>query len=184
MVVAGTEMFAFSNMTLLPSFARDVFGIGAVGLGWLLSARAVGGTLGLIAIASRASRWRTLGSFALLAMIFGIVLIAFAITPFLGIALVLAGAIGAVGAAVDSVGQTQVQHAVPEAERGSAMGVWMFCLGLGLFGHIETGIVGSIMGAQFAQIANGLILVVLAAVVGVALPVGLGDARRADPAPD
>src|SRR5579862_4646779 len=48
-VVAGSELFAFSSMTLLPSFARDVFGIGAAGLGWLLSARAVGGSVGLLA---------------------------------------------------------------------------------------------------------------------------------------
>jgi hypothetical protein len=86
---------------------------------------------------------------------------------------------------VDTVGQSQVQHAVNETERGSAMGVWMFCLGLGLVGHIETGLVGSVMGAPFAQIANGLMLVILASAVWLALPaVGPGRARKAAPAPD
>ncbi len=184
-IVTGAEVLAFSNMTLLPSFARDVFGIGAAGLGWLLSARAIGGTLGLLAVATSASRWRTIGSFAFLAVAFGVVLIAFAVTSFLAIALILAGAIGAVGAAVDTVGQSQVQHAVNETERGSAMGVWMFCLGLGLVGHIETGLVGSVMGAPFAQVTNGVMLVILASLVGLALPaVGPDRVRKANPARD
>jgi MFS family permease len=169
-VVVGTEMFAFSNMTLMPSFARDVFGIGAAGLGWMLSARAIGGTLGLLAVATTTARWRTVGAFAVLAAAFGVALIAFAVTPILSVALILAGVIGAAGAAVDAVGQSQLQHAVPEAERGSAMGVWMFCVGLGLVGHIETGTLGRLMGAQFAQGLNGAVLVVLATIVGAALP--------------
>lgn len=169
-VVVGTEMFAFSNMTLMPSFARDVFGIGAAGLGWMLSARAIGGTLGLLAIATTTARWRTVGAFAFLAAAFGVALIAFAVTPILSVALILAGVIGAAGAAVDAVGQSQLQHAVPEAERGSAMGVWMFCVGLGLVGHIETGTLGRLMGAQFAQGLNGAVLVILATIVGAALP--------------
>lgn len=169
-VVVGTEMFAFSNMTLMPSFARDVFGIGAAGLGWLLSARAVGGTLGLLVVATTTARWQTVGAFAFLAAAFGVALVAFAVTPILSIALILAGVIGAAGAAVDAVGQSQLQHAVPEAERGSAMGVWMFCVGLGLVGHIETGTLGRLMGAQFAQGLNGAVLVILATIVGAALP--------------
>ncbi|MGH2464854.1 MAG: MFS transporter [Candidatus Limnocylindrales bacterium] len=169
-VVAGAEVFAFSNMTLLPSFARDVFGIGAAGLGWLLSARAVGGTIGLLAIATTSSRWRTVGSFALLAGAFGVALIAFAITPLLVVALILAGVIGAAGAAVDAIGQAQLQHAVAEAQRGAAMGIWMFCLGLGLAGLIETGVLGGLLGAPFAQSLNGAILIVLAVLVGAALP--------------
>jgi hypothetical protein len=41
------------------------------------------------------------------------------------------------------------------------------------------------MGAPFAQIANGLMLVILASVVWLALPaVGPDRARRAAPAPD
>ena len=169
-VVAGTEVFAFSGMTLLPSFARDVFGIGVAGLGWLLSARAIGGTLALLAIATTTSRWRTVGAFSFLAGAFGLSLIAFAVTPNLGIALILAGVIGAAGAAVDAVGQSQLQHAVPEAERGSAMGVWMFCVGLGLVGHIEVGTLGGLLGPQSAQGLNGVALVVLAVAVAAALP--------------
>ena len=169
-VVAGAELFAFSNMTLLPNFARDVFGIGAAGLGWLLSARAVGGTLGLLAIATTTARWRTVGSFAFLAGAFGAALIAFAVTPLLSVALILAGVIGAAGAAVDAVGQAQLQHAVAAEQRGSAMGVWMFCVGLGLAGHIETGLVGGFLGAPFAQALNGSVLVLLALFVGAALP--------------
>jgi MFS family permease len=169
-VVAGAEVFAFSNMTLLPSFARDVFGIGAAGLGWLLSARAVGGTIGLLAIAMTSSRWRTVGSFALLAGAFGVALIAFAVTPLLAVALILAGVIGAAGAAVDAIGQAQLQHAVAEEQRGAAMGIWMFCLGLGLAGHIETGVLGGLLGAPFAQTLNGAILILLTVLVGAALP--------------
>ncbi len=184
-VVAGAEMFGFSNMTLLPSFARDVFGIGAAGLGWLLSARAVGGTLGLLVVARTANYWRTVGALCLLAAAFGIALIAFATIPILAVGLLLAGVIGAIGAAVDAVGQAQLQHAVPEAERGSAMGLWMFCLGLGLAGLIETGTVGGVAGAPLAQGLNGAILIALAIIVGAALPaIATRRLRTADPAPD
>ena len=122
------------------------------GLGWLLSARAVGGTIGLLVIATTSARWRTVGSFALFAGVFGVALIAFAVTPMLVIALILAGVIGAAGAAVDAIGQAQLQHAVADEQRGAAMGIWMFCLGLGLAGHIETGVLGGLLGAPFAQI--------------------------------
>jgi MFS family permease len=184
-VVAGAEVFAFSNMTLLPSFARDVFGIGAAGLGWFLSARALGGTIGLLAIATTSSRWRTVGSFALLAGAFGVALIVFAVTPLLAIALVLAGVIGAAGAAVDAIGQAQLQHAVAEEQRGAAMGIWMFCLGLGLAGHIETGLLGGLLGAPFAQSLNGAILIVLTVLVGAALPAVSGRSRASvNAAPD
>jgi len=184
-VVAGAEMFGFSNMTLMPSFARDVFGIGAVGLGWLLSARAVGGTLGLLVVARTTSYWRAVGALALLAAAFGIALIAFAAIPILVVGLVLAGGIGAIGAAVDAVGQAQLQHAVPEAERGSAMGLWMFCLGLGLAGLLETGAIGGLAGAPFAQGLNGAIMIVLALLVGGALPaIATRRLRAGDPAPD
>ncbi len=180
-IVVGTEIFAFSSMTLMPSFARDVFRIGADGLGWMLSARAIGGTLGLLAIATSSTRWRTVGAFAFLAAAFGLALVAFAVTPILSIALILAGVIGAAGAAVDAVGQSQLQHAVPEEERGSAMGVWMFCVGLGLVGHIETGTLGRLMGAQVAQGLNGAALVLLAILVGLALPaVGTQQPGTAD----
>jgi sugar phosphate permease len=89
----------------------------------------------------------------------------------LAIALTLAGAIGAAGGAVDAVGQAQMQHAVPAEERGSAMGAWMFCIGLGLVGHVEIGTLGARTGAQFAQGLNGAVLVAVALVVAAALPV-------------
>lgn len=185
LVVAGTELFAFSNMTLLPSFARDVFRVGAAGLGWMLSARAIGGTLGLLAIAKTTTRWRTVGSFAFLAAAFGVALLAFAVTPILGVALVLAGVIGAAGAAVDAVGQAQLQHAVPAQERGSAMGLWMFCLGLGLAGLLGTGATGGLLGPQFAQGLNAVILIALAILVGAALPaIATRRLERADRLPD
>ena len=184
-VVAGAEMFGFSNMTLMPSFARDVFGIGAAGLGWLLSARAVGGTLGLLVVARTTGYWRTVGALCLLAAAFGIALIAFATIPILAVGLLLAGVIGAIGAALDAVGQAQLQHAVPAAERGSAMGLWMFCLGLGLAGLIETGTVGGVAGAPLAQGLNGAILIGLAIIVGAALPaIAARRLRMAHPAPD
>lgn len=169
-VVVATEIFGFSSLTLMPSFARDVFGIGAAGLGWLVSARAVGGTLGLLAIATTTSRWRTVGTLTLLAGAFGLALLLFAVTPNLVVALILAGVIGAAGGAVDAVGQAQMQHAVGPEERGSAMGAWMFCIGLGLIGHVEIGTLGARTGAQFAQGLNGAALVAVALVVGAALP--------------
>jgi MFS family permease len=170
-VVVAAEIFGFSSLTLMPSFARDVFGIGAAGLGWLVSARAVGGTLGLLAIATTTSRWRTIGTIALLAGLFGLALVLFSLTLNLAIALILAGVIGAAGGAVDAVGQAQMQHAVRPEERGSAMGAWMFCIGLGLIGHVEIGTLGARTGAQIAQGLNGAALMAVALVIGAALPV-------------
>jgi MFS family permease len=169
-IVAGAEIFGFSSLTLMPSFARDVFGIGAAGLGWMASARAIGGTLGLLAIATTTTRWRTVGTLTLLAGVFGLALVLFSMALTLAIALILAGVIGAAGGAVDAVGQAQMQHAVPPEERGSAMGAWMFCVGLGLVGHVEIGTLGARTGAQFAQGLNGAALVIVALVVGAALP--------------
>ena len=50
-LTAGIEVLGFSYLTLLPSLARDVLGVGAAGLGAMTASRSLGGMVGIAAFA-------------------------------------------------------------------------------------------------------------------------------------
>ena len=53
MVLASiTEVFGFTHMTLLPVFAKEVLGVGPVGLGFMTAVRQGGGLIGLFFLAN------------------------------------------------------------------------------------------------------------------------------------
>ena len=52
MILAGvTEIFGFTHQSLLPVFAKDVLGVGAVGLGIMSAFRQGGGIVGVVVLA-------------------------------------------------------------------------------------------------------------------------------------
>ena len=53
MVLASiTEVFGFTHMTLLPVFAKEVLGVGPVGLGFMTAVRQGGALIGLFFLAN------------------------------------------------------------------------------------------------------------------------------------
>ena len=93
--------------------------------------------------------------------VFGAGLIAFAFSPGLGAAVLPLLVVGAAAAASDSLSQSLVQRAAGDAERGAAMGLWAFALGVGPLGHIVAGAAAGQFGAVATQAVFGGLLVLV-----------------------
>jgi hypothetical protein len=163
-LVAAGEILGFSHQTVLPSLARDVYQVGAEGLGVMGAARLVGGILGVAAVwvvgvtAHRGALYLvTLG-------VFGASLVALAFArSFLTVLLILVAA-NAAGALSDLLAQTLLQLSVPEGLRGRAGGAWVLAIGTAPAGQLQLGAVASLAGVSLALGLSGsaLLAVVLA----------------------
>jgi MFS family permease len=157
----ANEMLGFSSVVLLPAFALEVFGLGAVALGATYAARNIGGVVALFRLATRrvdATERDLLTS----TLIFGLGLIGFALIPIFSVSLAFSAVIGAASSLVDAQMQTLLQTAVGSSRRGTGMGIWYACLGFGPIGNIELAAVAQVMGVQSAQAANGALLALIA----------------------
>jgi MFS family permease len=157
------EVFAFSYMSAVPVFARDVLQVGAEGFGTLNAAAALGGSLaviGLLALPGRVRREPVLGT---VFVVYGAALLALAMTRDLAQTAAVLVVTGACAAAFDVLQQTLIQLAVPEGQRGRAMGVWLFGIGSAPVGHIEMGVLASSFGAPAALLFNGTLVAAAAA---------------------
>lgn len=165
LVVIVGEALGFSSMSLYPTFARDVLGTDATGLGLMSAARSVGGVAGLLLLATLGFGGRG-GKLLLLACIsFGLGLVGFAISTIFLVSLLFLVLVGAAAAAMDTLGQSLIQQSVEDHERGAAMGIWFFSIGFGPFGFIGLGAAATVVGGPLAMGVSGTLL----AGIGLAL---------------
>jgi MFS family permease len=165
LILAGVacEVFAFSHSTALPVFAQDVLAAGPAGLGALNAAGAIGGALAVVALAllpGRVGRQPLLGAIFLA---YGLSLIVLAATRELAAAAAVLVATGFCAGAFDVLQQTLIQLAVPDEQRGRAVGVWVLGLGSAPVGHLEMGLLAAALGAPAALLINGGLTVAAAA---------------------
>ena len=163
LIVVTCEVLGFSSLTVFPTFARDVLGSDAAGLGALSTARQIGAIAGLLFLAriglagSRGGRLVLLATFTM-----GLGLVAFALSTSFALSFVLLVVVGAAMAASDTLGQSLLQRNVDDAERGSAMGIWFFAIGFGPVGLVTLGAAANAIGAPTALAVSGALLVVFA----------------------
>jgi MFS family permease len=152
------EVLGYSHAYMMPVIARDVLGLEADGLGYLMAAYGVGGLISNIMIASRggikARGWLLLGSIGS----YGVLLMVFAASPWFLLSLVLQCAVGAAGIGYDTTQSTLLQTNVPDAVRGRVMGLYTFTLGLTPIGGFQLGIAAGFIGAPLAVGIGGALL--------------------------
>jgi hypothetical protein len=118
--------------------------------------------MGLLLVARLGFRGRGGALFLLATLGSALALVGFAIsTSFLLSALLLV-VVGVSWAALDTLGQSLIQQAVEDSERGAAMGIWFFSIGFGPFGHLGLGAAASLVGAPLALGVDGAILAAIA----------------------
>lgn len=160
-----TDTFAFSYYTMLPVFARDILGVGAPGLGFMMSASGVGALLGLVVVAMLGNYthkgWLLLGS----SMAFGGALILFSISPWYPLSLVLLAAAGAAGSMYDTAVATLLQVIVTEEMRGRVMGIYVLTWGMSPVGSAQAGAVASLFGVNAAVAIGGAVTVIYAILI-------------------
>jgi hypothetical protein len=172
-LTSGAEVLGFSHQALLPSLARDVLRVGPEGLGAMNAARALGGILGLAAVAVRGPAASGGTLFLGVLGFFGASLIGLGLAPhlvgFAGVVLVLV-LVNSSGALVDLLAQSLMQLAVPAHLRGRAGGAWVVAIGLAPLGQLQIGALASLFGVSIALGSSGLALLALASSVALLAP--------------
>lgn len=161
-VIIMVEVLGFSSGALIPVFTRDVWDAGPDAYGVMNAVRGFGGIVALLVIIWLGTRAGTGMALLGASLLFGVALVAFAISPALAVAMVPMLLVGAAAAAVDSLSQTLIQRSVADSERGASMGVWAFCLGFGPFGYVAAGAMAGRVGPVPTQALFGLALAAVA----------------------
>ena len=147
----------FPYIVLLPIFARDIFHIGAPGLGVLNSASGIGalsGAILLVVLSQHLKRGKSL--LVLLCVQGGFASLAFAMVNVLNVAILLLIALGACTVMSMTSTNTALQLLTPEHMRGRVLSLWvMTALGLAPFGNLLAGWVAQSIGAPSTLAIGG-----------------------------
>jgi MFS family permease len=172
LVAAGIacEIFGFSFQTAVPVVARDVLGAGVEGLGTLSAAASIGGTAAVLLLSLLPGGVRREPFLGLVFVTYGMSMLVLAGASSLAAAALVLVVTGACAAAFDLLQQTLLQLAVPEDQRGRAVGVWVLGIGTGPVGHLEMGSLLTVLGAPSALMLNGVIVVAAALILVVRMP--------------
>ena len=171
MLLTGiNELFGFTHMSLLPVIAKEVLGLGAVGLGVLTGVRQVGGIAGQIGLAALGNfRRKGMLMFAIMAA-FGVCLMALVVVTDVVYYVAVLSLATACAMCVDTLHMTLMQENVAEHERGRAMGAWTLSIGVAPVGHLGLGALAGAVGAPWALFVSGAVLLGASAATAAGLP--------------
>jgi MFS family permease len=170
-LIAGVSVTTLPYVMLLPVFARDVLRVGAPGLGSMLSATGAGALAAGMALAAgrvRIPRGRLiLGAGAA----FGVALIAFALSPWYPLSLVLLALVGFTMILNSASVNALLQSRVPDHLRGRVMSVYVFMfLGMSPLGSMQAGALAKWIGAPYALACGGAALLLIVAWIALNIP--------------
>jgi MFS family permease len=170
LIVTCSSIFMIPFMTLLPVFARDVLHVGATGQGLLLSAMGIGALFSSVLIASFGDRVPRINVMLGGVSLYGLLIAAFALSPWFKLSVVLMGLVGVVHVTSHALAQTVIQTYSPREFRGRTMALYHMTHVILLAGGILIGALASWIGAQWATASLGLAGVVSMAMIYLALP--------------
>lgn len=164
------SLFGMSYTTLMPAFAKDILKVGPEGYGLLMTAGglgAIGGSLVIAILSARVKRGRFLITGPLL---FGCLLMAFAISRHFNTSLLILGLCGFANALYMVTGQSVLQAEVPNELRGRVMGIYGLTWSMMPLSGMIGGSVASLTGEQLAVGLSGLVVLGVAVYVVSAFP--------------
>ncbi len=156
-------LFGISMSVLFPVFAKDVLFVGPEGLGFMWGAMGVGSVAGVFVASSFTlpTQQRPLlvgGSLTL-----GLFMIAFALSTWYWVSLVLLFVIGLGASAFNVAIQTNLQMLVANELRGRVMGIWsMVHTSVRPAGEMQFGAVAALLCAPIAFIVSGALIIAFA----------------------
>ena len=163
-LAAATTFLGFAVLTFLPIFADKVFHEGAETYSHLLAFSGAGSIVGALIVAWL-GKFPKMGLTALLVQaVYGILIIAFAVSRTLWISDVLLFLTGAALMVVFSTVTSLVQLIAPNEMRGRVMSIYMLAFRGGMpIGSLVSGWLANFIGAPMVIGINGALLVVVAA---------------------
>lgn len=162
--------FGLPYLTLLPVFADEVFHVGELGFGILVTMAGVGALTASLSIASLGSFRRKGILLVLLALAFGAALALFGLSHSFMLSLVLLAAAGAGGSGYMAVNNTLVQGMVPQGLLGRVMSIYMLSFALMPLGALPVGALAEVIGAPIAVVAGGISIVCFTLAIVVLRP--------------
>ena len=150
-------------MSALPLFAQDVLVAGAEGLGTLNAAVAIGAALAVVLLSLLPPQLRRQPLLGAIFLLYGLSILLVAATRELVAATAVLVVTGFCAGAFDVLLQTLMQMAVPDEQRGRAVGIWVLGLGSAPLGHLEMGMLVAAIGAPIALLINGILTVAASA---------------------
>jgi MFS family permease len=152
-------IFAMPYQTLLPVFADDVWDVGAVGFGVMQAMSGIGGLAGGLLVANM-DNYPHKGRVMLgAAVVSGVFLVAFALSPFFAVALPMLIIVGLCQMVFMTVNNTVITSVIPDNVRGRVMSVLMMSFGLMPFGAVPAGIAAGIIGTPAVVAIGGVLLI-------------------------
>ena len=164
-----TVVLSMPYMRLLPIFSDDILGVGAKGLGVLLSVSGIGAITGSLILASLPNKKRGL-MLILSALIMGIALIGFSFSSSLSLSLGLIIFIGLGQAGRMTLGTTLLQYYVEDEYRGRVMAIYMMEFGMTSFSAFAAGLLAESMGIQWSVGGLAIILAIIAFLTLIFIP--------------
>ncbi|MBW3563786.1 MAG: MFS transporter [Acidobacteria bacterium] len=139
-LAAATTLFGIPIVTMMPVVAENIFGVGASGYSWLMTASGAGSVTGAVLVASILTIRRR-GSLAIgFQLSFALLLLAFAFSRMFWLSAVLAFLTGLALLGVITVTSSMVQLVTTEQMRGRVMSIFMLAFRGGMpLGNLFSG---------------------------------------------
>jgi len=150
-------MLMFPFTTLLPVFARDLLGVGAQGLGFLLAAMGFGALLSAATIAfagHRLTRGRVMIDSSIA---YGFALVVFAVSSWYSLSIVAMIVAGLCHVHANALVHTVVQSHSPPAYRGRTMALFSMSQMLSTAGSVLIGLLAVVLGSRGAVAVMGIV---------------------------
>ena len=166
-VVGG---LAYPVFGLMPAYAEEVMQVGAVGLGILLAAGALGSVLGTFGSARLGTRHRG-RNLVLSAVALSLLVVIFAHAPNMWVACIILVALGFMLLVLQSLAITLVQLNTPDRVRGRVMSIYsMLHAGADTGGNFVIGAIAVPLGLTTALTLGGIVALIFGLIMNIALP--------------
>ncbi|MFL2803323.1 MAG: MFS transporter, partial [Dehalococcoidia bacterium] len=160
MIVLTSETFGWSVEAILPIIARDELGVDSIGLGYLMSAGAVGASITSLLI-SLLPEVKNKGLMVTVGLTgFGLCLILFSTSDIFWISTILLGFTYAFGLCYETSINTMLQTTVSPSMRGRALSFQTFGWGFSGMAGFMTGTIAMFLGAPIAVAAGGTVIAI------------------------
>jgi MFS family permease len=161
LTVAAISLLGRSYFALMPVFAKDVFQAGPGGLGVMLTMPAIGTIIAGFGLAMLKGSLPLQRWFFIAGIGAAVVLLAFALSPWLGLSLGILVLIGLALTSAATFSQTLIQQTVEESYRGRVMSLYMACtIAAWRMAALPFGFIAERWGAR-AAVAGGAVALLL-----------------------
>lgn len=166
LMIAINSIFGMPYTMLMPVFARDIFKVGARGLGFLMASVGIGALIGALVVAS-IGRYRQKGRILFIGIFgFSLFLILFSIIRNYIIGLIALSLTGFFMIVFTATANTLVQTYTADDMRGRVMSVYTtFFAGMAPLGSLQAGAVANKFGAPVAVLLGGILNLLMSIIV-------------------